>query len=182
MTAGWLEQVNACTIDMDGVVMGRYSRDSAQMCSNTPLVPVLAGIELAGRHWLLLGNGLGISQWEVRSGIEYHPGLFRFYLFLSCLMMMLIIYFVSIIKLLVSQPTSCTFFFPLFLSLSHWDKLGEWMGGCMVLKCCLGLNHNTPKRKVFNLSLKREGLSTAYNCLSHLKSSLPRETPVPVAS
>lgn len=35
---------------MDGEAVGRYPRDSAQMCSNTVLVPVLAWIELAGRH------------------------------------------------------------------------------------------------------------------------------------
>lgn len=108
---------------MDGAVVGRYTRDSAQMCSNSPLVPVLAGIELAGNYWSLLRNGLSISQWEVSSGSVHHLGLFRYYPFLSHLMM-IIIYFVSIIKLLLSQPTSFTFF-PLFLSSSHWDKLRE---------------------------------------------------------
>lgn len=81
------------------------------MCSNTPLVPVLAGIELAGRHQSLLRNGLGISQWKASNGTVHHLGVFRFCLFLSHLMMIItIIYFVSIIKLLISQPTSFTFF------------------------------------------------------------------------
>lgn len=58
------------------------------------------------------------------------------FLSLSLAPLLLLLYFVSIIQLFLSQPRNYTFFW----FSSHCEA--EWVSGCMLLSCQLGLNHD----------------------------------------
>lgn len=109
-----------------GGSMVRTPDQTGQRCSISQNAQYIKWRSYLEGHWVPIGDGLAIGQRVVSNYIVHHSFKknFEFYLslFLICLFIaiitFIIFYFISSIKLLLSQPCGFTFFW--FSSWSHW--------------------------------------------------------------